>query len=212
VSDGMLAGQYTGSLSNDGERIVVRRKGGEVLIDLTYNDQLPWPVLADGLGYSMIFTGDDQTSGSSWAAHSVIGGAPGEEDGALVLGYAEWKLVYQVDDDLSDTDGDGFSAFAEYAMGTDPTSFNQQGFGIGGQVQIDANGFLTITYQQGLLVSDVTFAIEESTDLKTWTQVDSVVLEGEIIDAQNQTKRVTQRLPILASDANLKFIRVHMTR
>lgn len=212
LGEGMIAGQFTGNLNNDGERIILRKTGGEVLADFTYNDQLPWPVLADGNGYSMIFTGGNQTEGSSWSAHSTIGGAPGAADGALVPGYEEWKLVYDITDDQSDGDLDGLSAFAEYATGNDPTKASHGSASPGGVVTVDSEGYLSITYQRSLTANDVTFTIQESSDLDQWTNVVSPVLVEELVDNEAQTKLVTERLPLPITSGERKFIRVHMSR
>jgi hypothetical protein len=45
---------YAGSLANEGEMITLESSTGEVIFSFTYFDTLPWPVEADGDGYSLI--------------------------------------------------------------------------------------------------------------------------------------------------------------
>jgi len=212
LPEGTVVGEYGGRLSNDGEQVIVRSPGAVQVINLTYNDQLPWPTLSDGNGYSMIFTGSDQNDGASWSAHAAINGAPGMPDTALVLGYEQWKLDNGITDDNSDTDGDGLNALAEYATGNDPNIVNLSPVSTQGLVTVDSNGYLSITYQQGIDVADVIFEIQESNDLETWTTVPAPVLIGEVENPATQTKLVTVRLPDPVSLEARNFVRVRMSR
>ena len=45
-----IAGEYTGSLSNDGERILLKDPQGNTIHDFVYDDVAPWPMAADGNG------------------------------------------------------------------------------------------------------------------------------------------------------------------
>ena len=209
---GTVVGEYGGRLSNDGEQVIIRSSGAVEVINLTYNDQLPWPTLSDGNGYSMIYTGADQTNGASWEAHSVIGGAPGLPDTALVLAYEQWKLDNGITDDNSDSDGDSLTAFAEYATGNNPNVANPSPVFTQGFVSFEGDQYLSVTYQQGLDVADVIFEIQESTGLETWTTVPDPVLIEEIEDPATQTKLVTVRLPDPVSLDAKNFVRVRMTR
>ena len=209
---GTIAGEYSGRLNNDGEQVVLRKTGGLIIQDFAYNDQAPWPVLADGQGYSMIFTGSDPLMGSDWSEHALIGGAPGEADTALVTGYDAWKLANNITDDQSDDDKDGLSAFSEYATGNDPSIPNYGAATTAGLVTVDADGFFSITYQQNLAASDVSFTIQESPDLLSWTDVANPVLVKEVLNAENQTKKVTERLSTPLTSGSPRFLRVLMVR
>jgi hypothetical protein len=212
LPDGLIVGEYGGRLSNDGETLLVRGPGAVEIINLTYNDQLPWPVQANGDGYSMIFTGDDITEGTSWSAHASIGGAPGFPDTALTSGYDDWKTVNGITDDNSDTDGDGLTAFAEYATGNDPNVADASPVTTRGIVNVGPDGFLSITFQQGLGVNDVLFEIQESSDLQTWRTVSNTLLVGEEEDPATQTKKVTVRLNEPVTPESRNFLRLHMLR
>ena len=212
LSEGFIAGEFGGRLSNDGEQLIVRKTGSIEFINLTYNDQPPWPIQADGDGYSMIFTGNVQAQGSSWSAHASIGGAPGMADTALTTGYDDWKIANGITDDMSDSDNDGLTAFAEYATGNSPNNANAAPVITQGLVTIEPDGFLSITYQQGLNVTDVLFEVQESSDLENWATIPAPILVREEIDPVTQTKKVTRQLSSPVTQDTKKFLRVRMVR
>jgi hypothetical protein len=77
-------GQYGQKLSNTGDHLLVTDAFGRTLIDLHYDDQAPWPVTADGLGYSLVLNNPEQPGnpnlGSNWRASHLVGGSPGLDD------------------------------------------------------------------------------------------------------------------------------------
>jgi len=212
LPEGTIAGEYSGRLSNDGEQIIVRKTGGITLIDFIYNDKAPWPVQADGEGFSMIYIGPDPTVGNAWAAHARIGGAPGLGDTPQGSDYETWKVDNGITDDESDNDNDGITAFAEYAVGTDPAVFNAGSLTTGDSVVIDNESFLTITYQKSLTANEVIFKVQESSDLETWVDAINPRLIDEINNGDNQSKNVTLRLSNPITPDSRKFLRVVMSR
>ena len=139
-----IAGQFTGSLSNGGERIVLRDADGNVVIDFTYDDEAPWPTQPDGSGVSleMLSLTGDYTSGSNWRPSAEIGGSPG----MLGVGF--------------DTDGDGFADRMELQLGTnmnDAASTFQVT-----SVAPNAAGEMTLTWPSAL---GAQYRIEYCTDL-----------------------------------------------
>ncbi len=51
-----IFGEYEGQLSNGGEEIEFATFGGEIIIDVEYDDIAPWPTQADGDGFSLVPT------------------------------------------------------------------------------------------------------------------------------------------------------------
>ena len=74
-----FAGNYPGSLSNGGERLVLRDATGNVLTSVDYSDGGGWPRSADGGGRSLerIDTDGDADDPSNWRASSEVNGSPG---------------------------------------------------------------------------------------------------------------------------------------
>ncbi len=74
-----VAGEYSGRLSNSGERLELVAADGETVLDFTYGTDAPWPEAADGDGPSLERrepVGDPNAPGS-WQASSAPGGSPG---------------------------------------------------------------------------------------------------------------------------------------
>lgn len=74
-----VAGEYSGSLNNAGERLRVVDRFGAVIQEFTYSDDFPWPVEADGTGVSLEVRdpyGNLDDPGN-WRVSLVPGGTPG---------------------------------------------------------------------------------------------------------------------------------------
>ncbi|MBN1133119.1 MAG: lamin tail domain-containing protein [Bacteroidales bacterium] len=78
------SGEYSGSLDNGGEWIILAGPDGDTLCTLRYNDRAPWPLEADGTGYSLVPVNrnpsGDQNNPYLWRASFEIGGSPGRDD------------------------------------------------------------------------------------------------------------------------------------
>ncbi len=102
-----IAGQYAGSLNNDGEHIALKDIDGNTIHDFNYSDLAPWPLTPDGAGPSLEVLSTDPALygfGTNWRASQENGGSPG------YLGFA------------TDTDGDGQPDTVEIAFGSDPNN------------------------------------------------------------------------------------------
>lgn len=92
--------EFTGGtrLSNGGEQIVLSDALGGVIRDFSFSDDPPWPLAADGRGYSLVLirpaTNPDHGNPANWRRSSSSGGNPGSSDaipyppGTDLLGYA----------------------------------------------------------------------------------------------------------------------------
>lgn len=78
------AGAYSGALANEGERLVLSGPGSTPLIDMTFDDQPPWPLSPDGLGDSLVIVDPlgDPGAASNWRASALFHGSPGQQDPA----------------------------------------------------------------------------------------------------------------------------------
>lgn len=72
-------GPWTGSLANDGERLVLRNLNGRLMDELTYRDNPPWPVAADGSGASLAkrVGRSPSSAAGNWRASAEVGGTAG---------------------------------------------------------------------------------------------------------------------------------------
>jgi hypothetical protein len=74
-----VAGVYSGSLDNGGERVALVDKTGATIHDFVYDDTAPWPTEADGGGKSLevIDVAGDYSDYHNWRGSSEINGTPG---------------------------------------------------------------------------------------------------------------------------------------
>jgi hypothetical protein len=76
--------EYGGQLDNNGERLVLENANGDTLIQIRYNDKYPWPVSADGEGYSLVvrseLPGVDISDSLNWTRSAKIHGSPGVDE------------------------------------------------------------------------------------------------------------------------------------
>ncbi|WP_434620286.1 PKD domain-containing protein [Arthrobacter sp. A5] len=74
----LVGGQFTGSLDDAGEAVVLRNTSG-VVDSVTYTNQAPWPAAADGTGPSLELVSPtaDNAVAANWRATSTTGGTPG---------------------------------------------------------------------------------------------------------------------------------------
>jgi hypothetical protein len=83
-----IAGQYTGSLANDGERIRLQDAIGQTILDFRYKDN--WYDITDGLGFSLTVKDPVNTEPNSYSDKSIwrpsaqIAGSPGTDDTGYV--------------------------------------------------------------------------------------------------------------------------------
>jgi hypothetical protein len=100
--------KFGGELSNDGEQIILKDATGNVIHDFTYNDQLPWPLLADGGGFSLVlidpFGLPDHAAAENWRPSVNPGGSPGGKDTSPFSGAADELLAYAMGSLTANTD------------------------------------------------------------------------------------------------------------
>lgn len=79
-----IQGTYTGQLDNNGEKVTLSLPEGGTLFSFEYSDRAPWPITADGLGFSLVPKQPGLTpapdNGARWRASCHVGGSPGADD------------------------------------------------------------------------------------------------------------------------------------
>ena len=102
-----IAGQFTGSLNNGGDRITLVGPLQEPIQDFTY--QPSWYRATDGLGFALVTTADTNpdsvlSSRSGWAPGSSLNGTPGQpETGASTFPQV---VINELQNRSSSTEGD----------------------------------------------------------------------------------------------------------
>lgn len=85
---GKIAGEYSGKLANEGEKITLIDLWNGTIVQFEYSDSNGWPQSADGAGHSLVPLTSailDEPDGSlndggNWRASTHIGGSPGQDD------------------------------------------------------------------------------------------------------------------------------------
>jgi hypothetical protein len=107
-----------------------------------------------------------------------------------------------------DFDSDGHSNLLEYALGADPrvpASFGNLDVAV--RADSEAIERLTLTFARPTALPGVTYTIEVSGDLKTW----SIIPSPEVI-SKDDSDVVTGRDPLPATGAGQRFIRLRINR
>ena len=88
--------QFEGQLDNAGENVLLANAGGDTIIFISYDDQLPWPVSADGDGCSLVWTNstqnDEVNDPLNWSASQHIHGSPGMENPINSISTDDYNL------------------------------------------------------------------------------------------------------------------------
>jgi hypothetical protein len=121
-----IAGEFTGGISNGGERLVLLDAIGRVIHDFKYDDS--WYPISDGKGFSLNVINSAQPDSSkwndkgNWQAGNIAGGTPGAPhipnvvpDGAIVINevlthtddleYGDWIELHNTADEAIDIGG-----------------------------------------------------------------------------------------------------------
>jgi len=215
----LVVGEYTpNNLSNGGENVKLSYGAGVAIQEFEYLDQKPWPVGADGQGYSLVLKDteiiSDHKIPENWMQSSTIGGSPGKDE--IQYSYDIWKLASfnsdQIQDslisgELADPDQDGFSNLLEYSFGGRPLT---KDVNISPSAKIIGRGgelYLVFTYRQRIGVSDYEYVIETSNDLRSWQEVNNVELD-DFSNNQDETATVSYRILKLNSIGDHNFVRL----
>ncbi|HHV00381.1 MAG TPA: hypothetical protein GXX76_11085 [Bacteroidales bacterium] len=78
------SGNYSGHFSNAGEYLLITDKSGNKILGFTFSDDFPWPVEADGDGYSLVSSAADPSGNPGdatyWKRSMNKGGSPFADD------------------------------------------------------------------------------------------------------------------------------------
>ncbi len=112
----LIAGTYSGSLSNSGETLTLLAANGAPIKAFAYDDDPPWPTDADGLGRSLVLNlplaNPDHALPLSWRPSPLLHGSPGTPDPITSPPIAP----------LADANQNGFPDQIDYLIGPTPVS------------------------------------------------------------------------------------------
>lgn len=201
-----VAGVFTNStgLDNGGEHIKLEDADNQTILEFTYDDSSPWPVGADGAGYSLVLTRPetkpDPAIPTNWRASVFPGGSPGGTDAAPFPANPS-----------GDANGNGQPDLLDYALGNDlgkPPIFPAVTF------QPDVVGgpsVLQLTYPQSIGADSAKIDVFYSKDLITWQDASTSLQAGTtqpLGDARVLVNWVIK--PPLSSESQV-YLRLHVT-
>jgi len=193
--------EYTGRLSNDGEKIIISGSGAAAIKDFIYNDQAPWPTTADGEGSSLVLidaaSNRDHSDSSNWTASLNFGGSPGAAEPAGVP-YDTWAAGFNLlGGALDDDDGDRIINFFEFLYGSSPVDRSDAPVAIASISEIVVGGssdnYLTLTFKASAHADGV-LTVEVSSDLANWSGDPTLTELVSSIDNGDGTATVTVRV------------------
>lgn len=75
-------GVYWGGLDKNGEKLRLKNSTGNNILSVEYNNRPPWPVGADGFGWSLVNANSagNPDDPANWRASAAVHGSPGADD------------------------------------------------------------------------------------------------------------------------------------
>jgi hypothetical protein len=187
-------------LSNGGEKLQLVSAGGSDIRNFSYDDRSPWPEGPDGDGFSLILiapgSNPDHALAANWRSSTLVGGNPGNSDATSFTG-----------DPDADDDGDGMSAFLEYALGSSDSIAGGNPIGF----TADPSSGLTFSHARNLAADDATLELEISSDLQAWLPATGVFVHDSESSNGDGTSTVNYLyIPQMPADTKL-FVRLSAT-
>ena len=216
-----IAGEFDNDskLSNNGESITLSAPTGEIIKSFLYSDELPWPVSADGDGFSLILqapeSNPDHSLPENWQSSGQLDGSPG---GIIrTRGYLSWVTenfdpgspdFESISAPQSDPDADTITNSMEYAFGTDPNNTDSRPEIEALVVTADGNDYLAIRFLARAGANDLEISGQVSSDFTSWTT--NTVPFGTPDPVEDGRERITLRAadPIPASTTQQVRLRI----
>ncbi|MBC8010799.1 MAG: hypothetical protein H7067_11970 [Burkholderiales bacterium] len=108
----------------------------------------------------------------------------------------------------ADPDRDGVPNLLEYTFDLDPLVPNPAGLPVASVVDVGGADYLAVAYTRSKFASDLTYAVESSGDLNTWTSATPVVVS---VTDHGDTETVLVRDSVATGGDARRFLRVRMT-
>ena len=133
--------------------------------------------------------------------------------------YALWQNLWFTSPELANAAisgyaatpaGDGISNLMKYALNLNPKTNGIAGLPIGSVALIGGSNYLTLSYTKVISASDITYLVQVSGDLQSWSSATSPVSLTNNLDGTTQTVVVKDLIP--TSTANKRFIRLKISK
>lgn len=162
---------------------------------------------AGAVSSSGFFTAADTAGGPFPLTATTPGGVAGSASVTIespATGFAGWQEQYfstgesedpEIGGDTADPDQDGVPNLLEYALGGNPLEASRE---VLPKASIERSGGETtvvLTFSRPLAISDVSYAVEASTDLVSWQDV---LPESWQVEEAGDQEKVTVRHPVSA--------------
>ncbi len=190
-----VAGRYFGTLANEGEALILVAADGTELIRTSYDDAAPGPTAADGAGATLV-SREYAGRNAEWRSSAAPGGSPGGKDTTPFSGTPD-----------ADRDGDGLSAWAEYALGSSDAISSAGAPAL--SAASPTEGLLAVSFRRALATEGVRYGIETSPDLRHWSPPAVAPALASQIDHGDGTATETWTLAPAASGST--FVRLHLS-
>jgi hypothetical protein len=199
------------SLNNGGEEIKVSHGAGTPVREFAYTNDPPWPDGADGSGHGLVLV--DPASrpahalGTNWRLSTQRGGSPGASD---TVTYDQWSASFGGLLPADDSDADGYTNFAEYALGLPPRSAAGP-VPLEGLAVSDAGAaYFEVRVRQQLGAEDAQVVLEASTTLGAWDAATPAYQLHSTQPNGDGTATMTYRRWLLPGAAGSEFVRVRV--
>lgn len=188
-----VIGPFLDQLDNGGELIEMRRADGSLLLNMIYDDAVPWPTIADGDGHSLElvspFSLPNLSDPLSWRASAASnGGTPGVDG---TLSYAAWKLANGNHADDQDLDGDGMSTMLEYYLGGDPQTAEPA---LRPTFLKEPAGTFLMSITRNVNAQQASVIPEGATNLIDWSNANYVLISNNRLTNPSGVDRLTFRI------------------
>jgi hypothetical protein len=102
---GQIAGEFSGDLNHNSERLYLHDYLGQTIVDFTYNDSGDWPGRADGKGSSLeiVNTAGDYNDPDNWRSSGEYGGSPGQTGAGPIASVVVNEVLNNADIPLYDS-------------------------------------------------------------------------------------------------------------
>jgi hypothetical protein len=221
---------FTGSLSNEGEKVVLSKKGPPnadegnaapvITVDyVDYGVTAPWPVLSGGGGRSIERIDLSSFGGEAmnWKTSNIFGGSPGAANSVGTV-YEVWKLSMFTQQEIDfggtaateDFNGDGYSNLLAYVFGFNPHN-QPTAEQLPQAVIVDdsSEAYLALSILRNKAANDLTISAELSSDLVNWGG--SGVAVGAPVDNNDGTETIILRDPNPVGSSPKLFLRGKVT-